>query len=137
MCVGEFDSIASFDFFCALEYPGRAIIFGFEPEGKHAVAGYVLTGRSPPSKARRLESFSDHGFVQTTATRAEVVEQGNPSLLLYTAIDSHDGKVLVSNGAQSMLLYNALRTSRFPTDSRMVLGEAFLSPFYIADAKYG
>ncbi len=85
-----------------MEYPGRGIIEGMAPDGRLFVA-YILTGRSPPSKARRLELRAEDGCVsiETVPTDEAVLRMGNPKLLRYPAIIANARKIAISNGAQT------------------------------------
>jgi IMP cyclohydrolase len=83
----------------AMEYPGRAIILGRSRAGGWLV-GYVVTGRSPSSRARRLAARSD-GHLYTEPSDPAVLATGNPALLMYPAMMSCDCGLVVSNGAQT------------------------------------
>ena len=84
-----------------MEYPGRLIALGRDPTGEHNVVVYAVTGRSPSSQARTLEYNADDNTIFTKPTDPEVLEKGNPDLLLYDAIVMLDDSVAVSNGKQT------------------------------------
>src|SRR4030042_3920236 len=82
-----------------MEYPGRVIIIGMSPTGDDVVM-YAITGRSPSSKARRLERERKTVFV--TPTDEEALQSGNPDLLIYPSIIVGKWKwIAVSNGKQT------------------------------------
>ena len=89
-------------------YSGRGITIGMTPEGMPFV-GYTLSGRSPPSKARRLEpeSKGDLVIVSTRPTDESVLQKGNPALLVYPVIMANAQKIAISNGAQTALVLKA------------------------------
>ena len=95
-----------------MEYPGRFIILGKDSGGEHAVVVYGLTGRSPPSRARRLEPEKDQ--VRVVPVDEQAVSAGNRDLLVYPAMMFKRQGIAVSNGAhtESCLLY----TSPSPRD---------------------
>lgn len=121
-----------FSAFQAMGYSGRAIIAGFTPKGKLFI-GYTITGRSPSSQARILEIDEETGAVRTKPTNLEVLNQGNPALLLYNAIwPQRSGAIIASNGAQTDLIKKTLDTSYaiLPED---ILDEAFSKPYLVGE----
>jgi IMP cyclohydrolase len=85
-------------------YSGRGITLGMTPRG-FPFAGYTLTGRSPPSQARKLEYDEMTPIIRTEVTDLEQLKKGNPALLIYDAIIGIPGnRVVASNGAQTRLL---------------------------------
>jgi len=85
-------------------YSGRGITVGMTPEGKPFV-GYTLTGRSPSSQARWLSYNRETDVIRTEVTDKEILETGNPALLLYPAMIAINGgeNIVASNGAQTRL----------------------------------
>ncbi len=83
----------------AMEYPGRVIVIGRDPSGSRTAVIYAVTGRSPSSQARKLESREDGVWVRPTDE--EVLKKGNPDLLIYPAILFSKRGVAVSNGKQT------------------------------------
>jgi IMP cyclohydrolase len=81
-----------------MTYPGRFIIIGRDPSGRHDLVAYGITGRSPSSQARRLELEGDAIFTRPTDPKA--LEGGNADLLVYPAVTMGPGLV-VSNGRQT------------------------------------
>ena len=84
-----------------MEYPGRLIALGRDPTGAHNVVVYAVTGRSPSSQARTLEYNPEDNTIFTKPTDPEVLETGDPDLLLYNAIVMLGDSVAVSNGKQT------------------------------------
>ncbi len=135
-------------------YSGRGITVGMTPD-RHAFVGYTLTGRSPPSQARRLVPGRNTGIVSTqlieddeTLTRmfkinspgelAKLktdISKGSRALIVYPAIIPVGNRIVVSNGAQTNLLYNAAIKSFEETSPQHILGEAISNPFGVYDEK--
>ena len=83
------------------EYLGRFFMIGRTESGKDFVA-YAVTGRSPPSRARRLEDeWDSEDRVRTSCTDPEQLKKGTPELLIYNAMQMANGNFIVSNGAQT------------------------------------
>lgn len=82
----------------AMAYPGRVIVIGQNPESDQSVIVYIITGRSPSSRARELKL--EGSAVRTRPTDEDVLKKGNVDLLVYTAIAFSRG-IAVSNGRQT------------------------------------
>lgn len=96
------------DDFSALEnkvYSGRGLTLGVTPS-EHTFIGYTLTGRSPPSQARKLVRSENTGMILTDVTDPEQLNKGSPALLIYPALAHADDDLIGSNGAQTMLIYS-------------------------------
>jgi len=118
-----------------MEYPGRFIIGGRDTSGVNNTVVYGITGRSPSSKARKLQRDEQAGVIRTEVTDPKQLEQGNPALLIYPAIAIIDDTVLVSNGAQTNLLYSAyFNGKKIP---ELILNRAHSEPSFIYDQKLG
>ncbi len=120
-----------------MEYPGRFIIAGRSFDDKYLVVSYGLTGRSSSSKARRFVYEEKTHTVRTDVTNEVELKKGSPALLLYPAIAAHNGAVVVSNGAQTKLLYSALRNISTDYRARMAAEEAMRTPVFEYDSKDG
>ncbi|MEK6824927.1 MAG: IMP cyclohydrolase [Nanoarchaeota archaeon] len=100
-----------------MDYPGRFIALGLTQNGM-PVAVYGITGRSPPSQARRLvERQNIHpllpeiNVIMVEPTDEKLLAQGDRSLLIYPAMMFGDTvleegmlierSISVSNGAQT------------------------------------
>jgi len=131
--------------FSALEqmtYSGRGITVGMTPSGAPFI-GYSLTGRSPPSQARELVYDEKNQVVRTSVTDPEQLADGSPALLLYPAIANSSKGMVVSNGAQTKLIYSeAIRIVGKTTEEVLgrALGARAFGPyesFWEYDAKEG
>ncbi len=118
----------------AMDYPGRFIIAGKSESGSSVVI-YGLTGRSDSSKARKFAFGDKTGVVRTTVTDPKILEKGSPSLLLYEAIACYDSKVVVSNGAQTNLIYNQLVSDPHQSPSEILSNAMDAGPFMQYDPK--
>jgi len=117
----------------ALEYPGRVLMFGRDITAKYNVIGYALTGRSPSSRARVLRRNEDGSFC-TDVTDPELLQKGNPKLLLYNCVFRHHEQLMVSNGMQTDAILEAAVSSRLQsggTTPLQVLTEAFSRPHWV------
>ena len=114
-----------------MEYPGRVVIIGTLVDGGSVVA-YAVTGRSPSSQARKFV-VSDDGNVYTRPTDETTLAKGNPALLVYPALMFYDASVVVSNGAQTRLVFEELirNTDRFASPVELLV-KAFRTPQFVA-----
>ncbi len=87
-------------------YPGRGIITGMSPNGRHYVQIYWIMGRSENSRNRIF--VNENGFVKTQAFDEKKVT--DPSLIIYYPVKFYDGNHIVSNGDQTDTIFNALQT---------------------------
>ena len=109
-------------------YYGRGIIIGMTSDDKLFVA-YFITGRSPSSKARKLNKEGGENLIYTVPTDEKLLKTGNPELLIYNAMAwmpepvhargySHARIIAVSNGKQTDSVFTgALTTTRTLTDT--------------------
>ena len=109
-----------------MKYSGRGITIGITPNGNPFV-GYSLTGRSPPSQARKLVYDKESLIVRTQVTDEEQLKKGNPSLLIYSAIMVVGDKVIASNGAQTNLIASCVGPLSGGTED--ILSKAFEKPY--------
>lgn len=110
------------------EYPGRVIIIGRDLTQKNAIIVYAITGRSPSSKARRIETTGEGAWVKPAD--AKTLEEGNRELLIYPAILYGRG-IAVSNGRQTTSIMANLSPELDPGD---ILRSALLHWDYEPDA---
>ena len=135
-------------------YSGRGITVGMTPEGNSFV-GYTLTGRSPSSQARRLVRGKETGIIRTELVEDDEtlirmfnikneadlsklksdIAKGSRALIVYPAIMPAGNKIVVSNGAQTKLLYNTSINAYVDANPITILREAFSKPFYEYDEK--
>ena len=104
-------------------YPGRGIVLGKTPDGRHAVAAYFIMGRSENSRNR---IFVEEG--QGIRTQAfDPSKLSDPSLIIYAPVRVLGNKTIVTNGDQTDTIYElmdrqqtfeqALRTREFEPDA--------------------
>lgn len=138
-------------------YSGRGITVGMTPEGNPFV-GYTLTGRSPSSQARRLVKGEKTNIVRTELIEDNEtlmrmfnirneedllklktdISRGSRALIVYPAIMPVGDRIVVSNGAQTKLLYNVAineNKNNFETSSINILKEASFKNFFEYDEK--
>ena len=104
-------------------YPGRGIIIGRSPDGKHAVAAYFIMGRSENSRNRVFVEEGDG--IRTEAY--DPSKMTDPSLIIYSPVRVLGNKTIVTNGDQTDTIYElmdrqqtfeqALRTREFEPDA--------------------
>ncbi|MEG1651318.1 MAG: IMP cyclohydrolase [Oscillospiraceae bacterium] len=103
-------------------YPGRGIIVGLSDDGKSAVLGYCIMGRSTNSR-NRVFTPANGGIITEAADPAKLID---PSLIIYSPVRVLDNITIVTNGDQTDTIYdlltkgesfeNALRTRDFEPD---------------------
>lgn len=85
-------------------YPGRGIVLGKTPDGKHAVAAYFIMGRSVNSRNR---IFVEEGQgIRTEAFDPSKLE--DPSLIIYAPVRVLGNKTIVTNGDQTDTIYEGM-----------------------------
>ena len=104
-------------------YPGRGIIIGKTPDGKHAAIAYFIMGRSENSRNRVF--VTDGEGIRTQAFDPSKLE--DPSLIIYAPVRVLGNKTIVTNGDQTDTIYDlmdkqytfeqALRTREFEPDA--------------------
>ncbi|MFC1728587.1 IMP cyclohydrolase [Nanoarchaeota archaeon] len=120
-------------------YSGRGVIVGRTPSGNDYV-GYSLTGRSPSSQARVLVEGKNTKTIITDVTDRKQLEEGSPALLLYPAFAQFEGQegkryLIASNGAQTKLIYSAIRNSGGDINIVDAIKTAFSTPVFEYDKK--
>ena len=103
-------------------YPGRGIIIGKSEDGKNAVIGYFIMGRSENSRNRVFIKEGDD--LKTKAF--DPSKLSDPSLIIYAPVRTLDGCTVVTNGDQTDTVRDyvlsgksfedALRTRTFEPD---------------------
>ena len=103
-------------------YPGRGIIIGKSEDGKKAVIGYFIMGRSTNSRNRVFVKESNDLKTQAFDPSQLV----DPSLIIYAPVRTLDGQTVVTNGDQTdtvrdfilsgKTFEDALRTRTFEPD---------------------
>lgn len=105
--------VAELEALAAKEYLGRLIIIGLDQTGESKVVVYAITGRSPSSRARKLELRG--AAIWAVPTDKEAMKKGNVDLLVYPAILFSSG-IAVSNGKQTDDIKACFRRSRNPKE---------------------
>lgn len=103
-------------------YPGRGIVIGKTPDGKHAVTAYFIMGRSENSRNRIF--VEDGEGIRTQAF--DPSKLSDPSLIIYAPVRVQGNRTIVTNGDQTDTVYDlmaegktfeqALRTREFEPD---------------------
>ena len=103
-------------------YPGRGIVLGQTPDGKHAVTAYFIMGRSTNSRNRIFVEEPDG--IRTEAYDPSKLE--DPSLIIYHPVRTMGDALVVTNGDQTdtirdylkkgLPMEQALRTREFEPD---------------------
>ena len=103
-------------------YPGRGIVLGVTPDGKHSVAAYFIMGRSANSRNRVFCPEPDG--IRTEAHDPSKLE--DPSLIIYHPVRQMGRGLIVTNGDQTdtirdflekgLPMEQALRTREFEPD---------------------
>ena len=103
-------------------YPGRGIVLGITPDGKHAVAAYFIMGRSVNSRNRVFVREPD-GIRTEAHDPSRMVD---PHLIIYHPVREVGRGLIVTNGDQTDTIWEylsrgesweaALRTRQFEDD---------------------
>lgn len=90
-------------------YPGRGIVIGNSADGKTAVIGYFIMGRSVNSRNRIFED-NDRGGIRTKAfDESKMVD---PHLIIYNPVLKLDGATIVTNGDQTDTIYDFMKEGK-------------------------
>ncbi len=85
-------------------YPGRGIVIGKSPDGKHAVAAYFNLGRSVHSRTRVF--VEDGDGIRTQAFAPSKLE--DPSLIIYAPVRVLGNRTIVTNGDQTDTIFEGM-----------------------------
>ena len=85
-------------------YPGRGIIIGKSPGGRHAVTAYFIMGRSVNSRNRIF--VEDQEGIRTQAF--DPAKLTDPSLVIYAPVRVLGNKTIVTNGDQTDTIYEGM-----------------------------
>ncbi len=94
-------------------YVGRGIVIGKTADGKKAVFGYFIMGRSENSRNRIFELTEDG--IRTRAHDESKLE--DPSLIIYNPVRKLGDKIIVTNGDQTDTIYDFLKEGKSFTDA--------------------
>ena len=86
-------------------YPGRGIVIGKSADGKHAVIGYFIMGRSENSRNRVFVKEPD-GIRTEAHDPSKMVD---PSLIIYHPVRKVGGITVVTNGDQTDTVADSLK----------------------------
>lgn len=94
-------SIDLFSYLRGMSYPGRGIVLGKSPDGRHAVIGYFIMGRSENSRNRVFTPVPEDNGVKTEAFDPSKMQ--DPSLIIYHPVRyvESTGDTVVTNGDQT------------------------------------
>lgn len=87
------------------EYPGRGICIGVTPDGKQALIGYFIMGRSANSRNRVFAPIE--GGIETRA--ADPAKLEDPHLIIYNPVLTLGNEHIVTNGDQTNTIYDAIQ----------------------------
>ena len=87
-------------------YPGRGIVVGKTEDGKKAVIGYFIMGRSVNSRNRIFEE-NERGGIRTKAFDESKME--DPHLIIYNPVLKLEDTTIVTNGDQSDTIYDYMK----------------------------
>jgi len=87
------------------EYPGRGICIGVTPDGKQALIGYFIMGRSANSRNRVFAPIE--GGIETSA--ADPAKLEDPHLIIYNPVLTLGDEHIVTNGDQTNTIYEAIQ----------------------------
>lgn len=85
-------------------YPGRGIVLGKTPDGKHAAIAYFIMGRSANSRNRVFVTEGEG--IRTEAFDPSKLE--DPSLIIYAPVRVLGNKTIVTNGDQTDTIYDLM-----------------------------
>ena len=85
-------------------YPGRGIVLGVTPDGKHAVAAYFIMGRSTNSRNRVFVQEPDG--IRTEAHDPSLMQ--DPHLIIYHPVRETGCGLIVTNGDQTDTIWEHL-----------------------------
>ena len=98
----------------SMQYPGRVIILGKSSDESALIVVYCITGRSPSSKARKIEFEETRAVVKSTDETK--LYTGDPELLIYPAI-MISRRITVSNGRQTSSIRAVLDPGLGPVET--------------------
>ena len=104
---------ALFDLLGRNPYPGRGIVLGLTPDGKHAALAYFIMGRSAGSRSRAfVKTGNDLGIQMLDGGRI-----ADTSLILYTPLRTLPDVTVVTNGDQTDTICDALKAGKTLEDA--------------------
>ncbi len=92
------------------EYPGRGIVIGMSSDGKKALVGYWIMGRSENSRNRVFDAI-DGGIRTMPADPAKV---SDAHLIIYNAVKTIGKTTIVTNGNQTDTICDYIEKNLYP-----------------------
>ncbi len=89
-------------------YVGRGIVIGKSKDGKKAVTGYFIMGRSENSRNRIF--IKEDGGIKILPYDASKVE--DPSLIIYSPVRTFENNLIVTNGDQTDTVYDFIKEGK-------------------------
>ena len=89
-------------------YPGRGIVIGKTPDGKHAAIAYFIMGRSENSRNRIFREKDGEVFTEPF----DPAKVQDPSLIIYAAVRSWKNFLVVTNGNQTDTVVEGLQAGK-------------------------
>ena len=89
-------------------YPGRGIVIGRSEDGKSAVTGYFIMGRSVNSRNRVF--VEDGNGIRTQAF--DPSKLSDPHLIIYAPVRVLGNKTIVTNGDQTDTIYELMNEQK-------------------------
>ena len=89
-------------------YPGRGIVIGRSEDGRHAVVGYFIMGRSENSRNRVFLEEPD-GIRTEAFDPSKMVD---PSLIIYHPVRKVGDRLIVTNGDQTDTIADYLKAGK-------------------------
>ncbi len=118
-------------FLAGKPYPGRGLVIGLCPDGKHAALAYFLMGRSANSRNRLL--YAEGNEIHIAFAEPELVE--DPTLIFYTPLHVWRDKTVVGNGEQVDAVFTAVQEGR-EADGAALMQNALRDWAYEPDAPH-
>ena len=89
-------------------YVGRGIIIGKSKDGKKAVTGYFIMGRSHTSRNRIF--IKEEGGIKILPYDVSKVEDS--SLIIYSPVRTYENNLIVTNGDQTDTVYDFIKEGK-------------------------
>ncbi|MGI6204685.1 MAG: IMP cyclohydrolase [Anaerovoracaceae bacterium] len=93
-------------------YPGRGIVIGVSEDGRYAVTGYFIMGRSENSRNRVFVTEGDG--IRTQAH--DPAKMKDPSLIIYAPVRVSGRYTIVTNGDQTDTIYEGINAGKTFTE---------------------
>ena len=108
-------------------YPGRGIVMGMSSDGKKALIGYFIMGRSENSRNRIFELF-ENGMRTKAFDESKL---SDPSLIIYNPFLKYGDIDIITNGDQTNTIYDFVVSD---PDDAFAFEEALMTREFEPDA---